>query len=136
MVYNVVTYVPVTKQGTMAVQKFVVKDGKNVVVTEQVPYTYTEAVPVATQALVHLDTKDVQVLGPDGKRLDVDEVRKQLSRPAQVLVSVDGKPIHPSHLQQHPGKLQVISQSLVVPKAADPTMPPAEPIKNEPKRDK
>jgi hypothetical protein len=134
-----VTFVPVTKQATVTVQEIVVVGGKPTVVAKQVPVNFTEQVPVTTPTLVPLDTKDVQVFGPDGKRLEAEEVRKQLSRPVQVLVSADGKPIHSSHLQQHPGKLQVISQMLVsagVTKPANAPMPPAEPIKKEPRRDK
>lgn len=121
------TLVPVTKTGTSIVQEIVMVDGKPVVVAKQVPFTSVEHVPVLTQIQVPLDGKDVQVFDPSGRRLEADEVRKQLSRPVQVLVSADGKPIHPTYLQRHEGKFRVVSQALVEPKPPEP-VPQPEPI--------
>jgi hypothetical protein len=64
-------------------------------------YVFTEIVePVTRETVVPLEAGNVQVFGPDGKRVDPAEMRKLLSRPAKVLLSADGKAIDPIHLQR------------------------------------
>ncbi len=79
----------------------------------------SEVVPVTTQQKylylkpVYLDTKEVQVFSLYGKRLEPAEVRRLLSRPTKVLVSVDGKPLARIHLDgQREATFYVISPAL------------------------
>ncbi len=148
-----VTTVQVAKQGKSIVRE-IGPDGKQVIAREVI-YTYYEFVPVTTQVKIPLDQKGVAVFDPDGKRLEEAEVRKQLTRPVQVLVSADGKPIQRFYLQQHPGKFQVLvstdgkpiqrfsQQYLEQQQRVDPIKaPPApgpikpEPIRREPRPEK
>ncbi len=98
MVHEVV---PVTVQG---------KDGK-----PQVQYvTVAKAVPHTYYELVYLDTKEAQVFGLNGKRIDPNEVKKLLTRSTRVLVSTDGKPIARAHLErQREAALWVIHPGLI-----------------------
>ncbi len=131
-VANVVEMVPVYKQ---------TGDGR----------IFVEVVPVTTQRVergpkpVYLDTREVQIFGPDGKRIDPAEARKLLTRSTRVLVSTDGKPIARSERDRHrEAVLWVVHPELT--KAATPATPikppptrepvTPEPIRREPRAEK
>jgi hypothetical protein len=60
-----------------------------------------EEVKAVTLSFVPLTDKDVHVYGPNGNRLTPNEVQKVMVDGANVLLSTDGKPIHPLHMAQH-----------------------------------
>jgi hypothetical protein len=59
----------------------------------------TVRVPVLRQFRLALDSREVQVFTPDGKRVDPRDVRSLVKKTMPVLVSTDGKPVDPFYLQ-------------------------------------
>jgi hypothetical protein len=99
-------YVPVVREVTVIVMGRVEKR------------TETVTVPVIRQIKVHLNDKDVQVFGADGKRIAAEDVPKMIPRAGPILVSSDGKPIDPFYLRLlREGAVSVASPRLVVPRS-------------------
>jgi hypothetical protein len=97
----------------------------------------TVYVPVRKQVRVGLDGKDVQIFDSNGKRLALQDVPRML-KAVPVLVSADGKPVHPFYLRLvREGTLVVAAPSLTVPAETPVNLPPAKvppPVKTpEPK---
>jgi hypothetical protein len=88
--------------------------------------SYTSQVPVTIRHRIHLDTMGVQVFDSDGKLVKPAEVRKHLTESTKVLLSTDGKPIHPSFLvRRRDVSFWVIDPSVIG------TLTPALPVTTE-----
>jgi hypothetical protein len=97
--------VSVAPDGQVAIQRIVTemvleeRTEKVRVGNQIVEQKVTVMVPVLRETRVALDSKDVQVLTADGKRVDPKDVRSLLKKTSPVLVSADGKPVDPFYLR-------------------------------------